>query len=156
MNQDRSMVTLNRLISLKREEMDGLRQDLARLDHLLAVAEQDWNGARKDEAGFLELTRLRESNGLEAHLMVERRRYLALLHDKTEEKILAKNQALAQRDQAMKSLEAAYLEIRALEKLSERRTTIALEDARRSAYMQADDYEIARQSVMGRGNDQGW
>lgn len=147
MNDFAGAATVARLIAIKREELDRLRQDLGRMDRLVELGRAQFDGAKRDEQAFLEETRQAEQRtqaSLDARKMIERRRYLLHLQSETEKKQLALDQALEQQKQARRSLEKAFAEMRSLERLAERRRTRAAAERQRLEYLRADDQEVTK------------
>ncbi len=147
MNDLANTATIARLIAIKREEVDRLRQDLGRIERLVELAQTQLESAEQDEAAFLEETRQAEhptAGGLDAEGMLERRRYLMHLQGETEKQRRTLDQALEQQRRARRGLDKAFAEMRALERLAERRQLRAVAERQRLDYLRADDQEITK------------
>lgn len=138
--------TISRLISIKREELDRYRQDLQRLEHMVLMGRRELELARQSEQSFLEDIRQSESvhGTLSVQDMLERRRYLAFLREKT----VAQSEMLAQVEeqqrQAQGCVDTAFAEMKSLERVAERLVERLHRETQRKNYVQADDQEVVR------------
>lgn len=146
MNAQASATTIVRLIAIKREELDRARQDLQRLEHLVETAEGELQAADRNEHEHLEGMRRAEQQkrALDPMEMIERRRYQIHLQGIREKTQVVYEQAVEQRNQAQRSLERIFSEIRTLERLAERRQARIVAERQRKEYLLADDQEITR------------
>lgn len=141
----RSVKNICRLTELRRGRLQHLQQEYIQLT-LLAEGEQakvvqaEANYATtQEEMGQKEL-----SGPLDVVEMLSRRRYLTQLQATL---LLAEAQlaaVLRQVDQARRDLESMQAEIRALERLGERRQNSLSEDLRQREYGASDDLALAR------------
>lgn len=147
-----SISSVQRLIEMKREELDRYRQDLVRLEGLVQSAQDNFHRAKDNESLFLEETRENESvaRRLNAEEMIDRRRFLNYLQESIEVEQRIFDATVMHRNQAHQQLEQAYAEVRALERLAERLMARAAAEEQRIGYLVADDLEITR-SLNARG-----
>lgn len=144
MNRLTDVNTIARLTAIKREELDRYRQDLVRLEKIVDGERNRLQAAREAEIDFLDEARRAEvaRRTLDARAMIERRRYLTLLQNSREKQQTVLEQTIKQRDQAQRCLEAAFTEIRSLERLAERRLDRIHSENQRLEYKRADDLEL--------------
>lgn len=138
--------TIQRLIQLKDEELNGLRLDVARLDQLVNDAQNRHKHTLHDYEQFMEQIRASASDNrtLAAHDLIAHRGFLAHLHQqsKSTEQILL--EVTKQRDFAQQALEQLYIEKKSFELIDERKRTIKQHEQNRHQFMMADDEELLR------------
>lgn len=137
---------LPKLITIRRADLDVLRRDLLCLAQLQAESARQVHEAQRAEVAFIDETCQAEEGEapLFADQMIGRRRYLAHLRHCAAEAEQALRDVADQQDLAHAAFERLYGEVRALERLAERRQIAAAIESRRQAYSLADDEELAR------------
>jgi flagellar export protein FliJ len=140
--------TLKRLISIKREALEALRRDLGQLDRLccdaadvLAQAEQQWREAHADA-----IRRETAGNVLSVLDLMAWRRHLTVIADQVGTHQLAKLATERQRNQAREVLIKMYQEVRALERVGQRRQARRKVEEFRKEFTARDDQELMRRS----------
>lgn len=152
MSDTRGLLTLARLIEIKREEVDVYRADWDRLQQLLRVEAQRLEAMRQEETGVVvrmreEQAGMSEASGmgsLNATAMMEVRRYLAVLRGRIVGQESVWREIEQQAAQALEQLEQVYAQMRVLERVSERKRSRIQQEAVRRAYTCADEMEVTR------------
>lgn len=147
---------IERLVAIKREALDEFRQDVVRLNDIVDAVDQRFRQALENSKQFLAETISSETRGntLDAEAMIGARRYLHWLQDLAVKISQELEQAKARHAEAASLLENAFTEVRALERLLERRQRAKVLRQSRTDYFAADDQEICRVAQCG-GNDAG-
>ncbi|MBI2308405.1 MAG: hypothetical protein HYU78_13965 [Rhodocyclales bacterium] len=146
MKVDKGLMTVARLIAIKKEELEQHRLDLRRLQQLLQSAEASLKQAEENERSFVDEMRDAQSGSrkLDAAAMIESRRYLGVLQGLAAERRGMFDDIDKQCSLAQSELEQVFAEVRALERLAERRRTRVSLDEKRVGYLHADDQELTR------------
>lgn len=146
MNVDISLQTVARLVAIKREELEHHRLDLLRLQHILRDEAVKLKEFEEIERSFVDGMRATEvgNNRLDAAVMIESRRYLLVLQSRIKEQQRAFDEVESLRSLAQGELDRLFVEVRALERLAERRKARGMRKEKRIAYLLADDQEITR------------
>lgn len=146
MKPEKSLITVARLIAIKKEALEQHRLDLARLQQLQQSAEASLKQAEASERSFVDEMRDAQtgSRKLDAAAMIESRRYLAVLQGQLAERRGMFDDIEKQCSLAQAELERSFAEVRALERLAERRKTRVVLDEKRIGYLHADDQELTR------------
>jgi hypothetical protein len=137
---------MGKLIAIRRETLAVLRQDVLRLNQLHGEAEGSLHKAQHAQTAFLEETRHAERGNatLFADRMQDRRRYLAHLETQAAEAQRVVDEIAQQQLKAQVAFETCHKEIRALERLAERRETASHQERQRRDYLRADDEQTIR------------
>lgn len=138
------ILTLTRLIGLRRNTLEELRRDLATLDHLVGECRQRLERVLLGHADFAEEIRCAETGLSLPEQMLARRRYLAYLQTLVEQAAASLDAATEQQDRARAAFDECYQDIRTLERVAERRSRLHQQEAQRKQYLLADDQEIMR------------
>lgn len=138
------VLTLTRLLELRRHTLEELRRDLATLDHLVDECRQKLESALLGHADFADEIRRAEAELSLPGQMLERRRYLGHLQVLVEEAAAALEAATEQQEHARSAFDECYQDIRTLERVAERRSLALQQEAQRKQYLIADDQEIVR------------
>lgn len=148
MKTSRELLTVARLIAIKREELEVHRLDLLRLRQLLSVEEKRLGEIEAEELHLLDAMREAQSGvqSLDPVAMMESRRYLLVVQARGAAQKSVCDDIAVQGTLAQNELERVYSEIRSLERLSERKLFRAAQEEKRVAYLQADDQETTRVS----------
>lgn len=146
MSDARGQMTISRLVEIKQEELEAQRIDLRRLQHLLKLEQGRLQEIFSEETALVQEMRRFQEGGerLDADTMVASRRYLSVVRDRLAAQDAICNEIFAQEELVQRELERIYGEIKALERLSERKRTRALQEEKRVGYLRADDQEITR------------
>lgn len=146
MNVDISLQTVARLVAIKREELEHHRLDLLRLQHILRDEAVKLKEVEEIARSFVDGMRATEvgNNRLDAAVMIESRRYLLVLQSRIKEQQRAFDEVESLRSLAQGELDRLFVEVRALERLAERRKARGMRKEKRIAYLLADDQEITR------------
>jgi len=146
MIETRSTRSIERLVAIKREALDEFRQDAARLDVVVRTVDERYRQASERSKQFLAETASNEIRGkaLDANVMIVARQYLQRLQALSTEIWQELDQAKVRHEEAQSQLETAFTEVRALERLLERRQKITQIQESRKSYLAADDQEICR------------
>ncbi|MCB5191885.1 hypothetical protein LG198_14220 [Methylobacillus arboreus] len=136
---------IQRLIAIKTEHLNALRQDMRQLDMLHASVRQQHDAALKDyqdyAAQILVLENRQYSSATE---MMDRRRYVVQLHQVAEQARQALENVQQQQDLAKETLMQSYTEVKSLELLAERQQASLLQEERRKMFVLADDEQMLR------------
>lgn len=137
---------LDKLIAIRREALAALRQDVVRLRQMQGEAEARFKAAEHLQSAFLEETRAAEGGAaaLFVDRMQQRRQYLAHLEAQAAETADVVKTIAQQELQAHSAFEVCHKEIKALERLAERRASAARQHVQRLDYLRADDEELVR------------
>jgi len=143
--------TLERLVEAKREALEPIRADLIRLNRLCDELQAALDQAIEERDGFLNDLRAIESRpgSMLAGEMMHKRRYLEYLTQLVYAAKRTLTDGMEQRDQAHQLFETRYTEIRALERLGEKRHETSVRTQQRLAYSVQDDVEIIRRDLRG-------
>jgi flagellar biosynthesis chaperone FliJ len=146
MNSPVVMANLGRLISLRRQKLQELRLDLARLERLRSESDTRLRDARAVESRFLDEMRSRESTGhrLQPHEMIALRHYLHHLTEESAHHARAAEEVAMHCQGAHQTLSNAFTEIRGLELVLERRQAAAARQRRALQFRNDDDRHVAR------------
>lgn len=151
MNHPGTTGALAKLIAIRREALEVLRADLFRLDQLKAAASRSRDAAQASLACFLEETRHAERNSVALFVdqMKDRRHFLAHLQEQLDAAGRSLDEVSLQQGQAQDAFDTQIREIRALERLAERRMAVVKEELQRRDYLRADDEELIRNERFG-------
>jgi flagellar export protein FliJ len=146
MNARTNTASLRKLIALRQENLDRLRQDVLRLRQLQQEARRALDDANGSLVSFL--AEMRSAEGKDARLHVDRMQDRRAYRVQLDQRVAEHSDALAalenQLDQAQAALEACHREIKALERIAERREETAHIAEQRRDYRAADDAELQR------------
>lgn len=148
MKPAKDSLSVARLIAIKKEELEQHRLDLLRLQQLQRTEAVKLGDIEARERAFVDEMRMAQSGSrrLDAMAMIGSRRYLAVLQGQTIGQRGVCDEIDAQCSLAQAELERVFAEVRALERLAERRKNRASIEEKRVSYLHADDQEITRSS----------
>jgi len=137
---------INRLIDLKTEHLNGLRQDYRRLEQLVTDSEKLHQQALSHYDGYAKQIHAMEADGTQllAVDMIDRRRFLATLHKEVSSTTDALAEVVKQQEYAQQGLKQAYVEVKSLELLAERKSILKKHQDNRKLFTLADDEHAAR------------
>ncbi len=137
---------INRLIDLKTEHLNGLRQDYRRLEQLVTDSKKLHQQALSHYDGYTKQIHAMEADGTQllAVDMIDRRRFLATLHKEVSSTTDALAEVVKQHEYAQQGLKQAYVEVKSLELLAERKTILKKHQDNRKLFTLADDEHAAR------------
>lgn len=138
--------TIRRLIALKTESINQLRQDLYQLEQLVKESRKEHELILVETQDYADGISLQESSGksLLAIEMIERRRFLASLHLEVSRKKKSVAEVEQQYDYALNNLKQAYMEVKTLDLLAERKAALKLLQDSRKSFTTADDEQTMR------------
>lgn len=137
---------IQRLIQLKTEHVNQLRQDLQQLEQLVEDNDKLHQQALAAHVEYAEQIQVLEAGGgqLFGMEMIDRRRYLAQLHQESSRQAVALDNLRQQCEYAQQGLKQAYMEKKSLDLLLERKLIADTTQQNRKAYAQADDAHVTR------------